>query len=44
MVTFPYNSRLITKVETATDRSSIQEREGETSQFMKFLTRTYEEP
>ena len=26
MVTFPYNSRLITKVETATDHSSIQER------------------
>lgn len=26
MVTFPYNSRLITKVETTTDHSSIQKR------------------
>jgi len=38
MVTFPYNSQLITKVETATDHSSIQERKREDSQFKKFLT------
>ncbi|GEM_PF-5542967 len=44
MVTFPYNSRLITKVETATDHSSIQERKWEDSQFKKLLTRTNEEP